>query len=62
MISESASVELKDGRVCAVTGVTADAEDKARRKTRLRLIRERPQGRVKKDPTSGDSPSNGEYL
>lgn len=40
-------------------GVTADAEDKTRRKTRLRLIREGPQGGVKKDPTSGDSLSNG---
>lgn len=42
--------------------VTADAEDKTRRKTRLRLIREGPQGRVKKDPTSGGSLINGEYL
>lgn len=63
-ISKSTSVELKDGRgrVCAVVGVTADAEDKTRRKARLRLIREGPQCRVKKDPTSGGSLSNGEYL
>lgn len=61
-ISESTSVELKDGRVCAVVWVTADAEDKTRRKARLRLIREGPQGRVKKDPTSGGSLINGEYL
>lgn len=45
-----------------MVGVTADAEDKTRRKTRLWLIREGPQGRVKKDPTSGGSLINGEYL